>query len=40
MIWKKEGLDYEVEFEVLLEWDDEFKNSNVNNINDEPNEGI
>ena len=31
---KKEGLDYEEEFEVLLEWDEEFKNNNVNNIND------
>lgn len=40
---KKEGLDYEDEFEVLLLWDEEFKkeldekfkNNNINNINDE-----
>ena len=39
---KKQGLDYEDEFEVLLLWDEElkkeldeeFKNNNVNNIND------
>ena len=37
---KRQGLDYEEEFEVLLEWDEEFKNNNVNNINDEPKEGI
>ena len=43
---KKEGLDYEDELEVLLLWDEElkldekFKNNNVNNINDEPEEGI
>ena len=37
---KKEGLDYEEEFEVLLEWDEELKNNNINNINDEPKEGI
>ena len=40
MIWKEKILDYEEEFEVLLEWDEEFKNNNVNNINDEPKEGI
>ena len=32
---KREGLDYEEEFEVLQEWDVEFKNNNINNINDE-----
>ena len=32
---KREGLDYEEEFEVLEEWDEEFKNNNINNINDE-----
>ena len=37
---KKKGLDYEEEFEVLLLWDEEFKNNNVNNINDEQTEGI
>ena len=37
---KREGLDYEEEFEVLEEWDEEFKNNNINNINDEPKEGI
>ena len=31
---KKIGLDYEDELEVLLEWDEEFKNNNFNNIND------
>lgn len=31
---KKQGLDYEDELEVLLEWDEEFKNNNFNNIND------
>ena len=30
---KKQGLDYEDELEVLLEWDEEFKNNNFNNIN-------
>ena len=37
---KKKGLDYEEEFEVLLLWDEEFKNNNINNINDEQTEGI
>ena len=37
---KREGLDYEEEFEVLLLWDEEFKNNNINNINDEQTEGI
>ena len=37
---KREGLDYEEEFEVLQEWDVEFKNNNINNINDEHTEGI
>ena len=37
---KREGLDYVEEFEVLLLWDEEFKNNNINNINDEQTEGI
>ena len=31
---KKQGLDYEDELEVLLEWDEELKNNNLNNINE------
>ena len=31
---KKQGLNYEDEFEVLLEWDEELKNNNLNNINE------